>query len=85
MRYARVVEGNVREIFETPAGFTLDQCIHPLLAAQFIECSEQVQVHWDYNGVEFTAPPAPAPAPPAPPAAPAPAPEPTAPATPGTP
>lgn len=50
MRYARivVVEGvqTAAEIFIPPAEVTIDQCFHPMVVAQFVECPAEVEVGW---------------------------------------
>ena len=56
MRYARIIDSKVVEIIDTPAGFTIEQCIVSELAAQCVPCSNDVQQFWTFNGVEFIAP-----------------------------
>lgn len=46
MKYARVDESIVVELFTTPSGFTIEECFTPELVAQFFPCSEEVKPGW---------------------------------------
>jgi hypothetical protein len=59
--YARVQGGVVMELFTPPAGFTLDQCFSPDIAAQFVAVPSGAPCAqgWLYANGAFAAPPAP--------------------------
>jgi len=60
--YARINNGVVVELFTPPSGFTLAECFHPDVVAQFVAVgSATVAVGYLYSGGTFTAPPAPPP------------------------
>lgn len=56
MKYARILDNKVREVFIPPAGIDISECFTPELVAQFIECPSDVEQNWDYNGEEFNPP-----------------------------
>jgi hypothetical protein len=64
MKYARIVDSIVQEVFTPPPGFALEECFTAELVTQFIPCSEEVQGGWilQQNGA-FVAPPDPIPSP----------------------
>lgn len=66
MKYARVFDSIVQEVFTPPPGLTIEQCFTPEVAALFETCPEEVQQNWikEPDG-SFVAPPLP-PAPPEP-------------------
>ncbi|MGC9271934.1 hypothetical protein [Acidiphilium sp.] len=58
--YALINNGVVTELFTPPSGFTLAECFHPDVAAQFVAVgSATVAVGYLYSGGVFSAPPAP--------------------------
>ena len=61
MKYARVNESIVVEIFSTFTGFTIDQCFTPELVAQFFPCADDVECGWvmSEDGVFTPTPPSP--------------------------
>jgi hypothetical protein len=67
MKYARVLDSVVQEVFTPPAGLTIEQCFTPEVVALFEPCPEEVEQNWikEPDG-SFVAPPPP-PAPPEPP------------------
>jgi hypothetical protein len=55
MKYARIVNDIVVETtFKNP-----NKIFHPDLAKMFIECPDEVESRWTYDGETFTAPPEP--------------------------
>lgn len=56
MKYARIVDSIVWEVFTPPAGVDISECFTPELVAQFIECPEEVGQNWNYDGSSFTEP-----------------------------
>lgn len=59
MAHARIQNNVVVEICNIPAGFTIEQCFHPSLAAQMVPCGDDVQAGWSYVDGSFVAPEAP--------------------------
>jgi hypothetical protein len=57
MKYARIVNNTVVETALTDPY----KIFHPDLAKMFIECPDEVERHWSYDGETFTAPPEPEP------------------------
>lgn len=66
MKYARLNEENVvLEIYIPPEGFTINECFHPLIAEQFIQVPDNVDIHWTKDGESWVEPdPLPDPEPP---------------------
>jgi len=56
MKYARIVNNNVREVFTPPVGVDISDCFTAELVAQFIECPEYVEQQYTYDGTNFSAP-----------------------------
>lgn len=56
MKYARIQEGKVAEIYVPIEGFTIAQCFHADLVAQMVPCTDDVQVGWAYADGVFTDP-----------------------------
>lgn len=56
MKYARIHEGSVAEIYAPIEGFTIEQCFHASLVAQMTPCSDDVQAGWSYVDGVFTDP-----------------------------
>jgi hypothetical protein len=56
MKYARIVNNEVFETFTPPTGVGISECFTSELVAQFIECPENVEQHWTYDGSTFTEP-----------------------------
>ena len=46
MKYARIVNSIVYEVFILPAGFELTDCFTPEVAAQFSSCDDEVEGGW---------------------------------------
>lgn len=66
MKYARLdSQGTVVEVFETPAGFSIQDCVHPSLVELFMEAPNDVKVHDTYRDEVWTSyvPPPPEPEP----------------------
>jgi hypothetical protein len=57
MKYARIVDNKVFEIFAPHSGGTIEQYFTPEIVALFIECPEEVENNWTYKDGEFIAPP----------------------------
>jgi hypothetical protein len=49
MKYARIVDSTVVEVFTPPNGFALADCFHPDLAVQYEPCPEHVEQRWTKN------------------------------------
>lgn len=60
MKYARIVDNKVWEVFTPPVGVDISECFTAELVAQFIECPEYVEQNWTYKNGEFVAPVIPA-------------------------
>jgi hypothetical protein len=56
MKYARIINNKVYEIFVPHSGGTIEQYFTPEIVAQFIECPEEVESNWTYENNEFIAP-----------------------------
>lgn len=56
MKYARIVDTQVIEVIETPAGFSIEQCLTPDLAIQCIPCPNEVAGNWSYVDGVFIPP-----------------------------
>ena len=56
MKYARIVNNKVFEIFTPHSGFSIEECFPSELVSQFIECPDNVQANWDYDGSVFIEP-----------------------------
>jgi hypothetical protein len=56
MKYARIVDNKVWEVFTPPVGVDISDCFTAELVAQFIECPSDVEANWDYTDGEFVAP-----------------------------
>jgi hypothetical protein len=56
MKYARVVNDAVYEVFTPPVGVDISDCFTAELVAQFIECPEYVEQKYTYDGTNFSAP-----------------------------
>lgn len=56
MKYARIVDNKVWEVFTPPTGVDISDCFTAELVAQFIECPADVEQNWSYENGEFTAP-----------------------------
>ena len=56
MKYARVVDNKVWEVFTPPVGVDISDCFTAELVAQFIECPEYVDSNYTYDGKHFSAP-----------------------------
>ena len=49
MKYARIVDSIVFEVFTPPEGFALEECFNAELVAQFEPCPEHVEQRWKKN------------------------------------
>lgn len=56
MKYARIHEGKVAEIYVPIEGFTIAQCFHVDLVDQMRPCADDVQAGWTYADGVFTDP-----------------------------
>lgn len=56
MKYSRIVDNKVYETFTPPTGVDISECFTPELVAQFIECPDNVEQNWDYDGTTFIEP-----------------------------
>lgn len=56
MKYARIVNNKVIEVFVPHSGATIEECFTPELVAQFTSCPEDVQANWEYSDGRFLAP-----------------------------
>lgn len=56
MKYARIVDNKVWEVFTPPVGVDISDCFTAELVAQFIECPADVEANWSYTNGEFDAP-----------------------------
>ena len=57
MKYARIVNNKVNEVFTPPQGIDISECFHPDVVKQFVAVSDEVEAGWIFDGVNF-APPA---------------------------
>lgn len=60
MKYARIVDNKVWEVFTPPTGVDISECFTPELVAQFTECPSDVEQNWTVEDGEFIAPVVPA-------------------------
>lgn len=56
MKYARIIDNEVIEVFSTPDGFVIDECFHEDIARQFIECPDFVEFGYTFNGTDYLKP-----------------------------
>lgn len=49
MKYARIIENSVQEIFVPQNGFTIEESFHPDVVKLFEEISDDVQLGWIKN------------------------------------
>jgi hypothetical protein len=56
MKYARVIDNKVWEVFTPPTGVDISECFTAELVAQFIECPEYTEQDYTYDGTNFSAP-----------------------------
>lgn len=56
MKYARVVDNKVLEVFTPPVGIDISECFTAELVAQFVECPADVGQNYTYDGINFLAP-----------------------------
>ena len=60
MKYARIVDSTVLEVFVPPAGFSIGDCFTPEIVAQFQPCADEVVGGWlVQEGGSIIAPPPP--------------------------
>lgn len=60
MKYARVLDSVVQEVFTPPTGLTLEDCFTPQVAALFEPCPIEVEQNWiKQEDGTFVAPPEP--------------------------
>ncbi len=52
MKYARFIDNTAVEIFTTPDGFGISDCLHPSLASQFEPVADDVDVGYTKPVVE---------------------------------
>jgi hypothetical protein len=67
MKYARIVDFIVFEVFIPPAGFELTDCFTPEVASQFSLCADDIQGGWVVHADGNITPPPPPPEPTEPP------------------
>jgi hypothetical protein len=67
MTYARILGNTVLEVVKPIEGFSIEQCFHPDLIKNMVQCPADVQAGWSYDSETnaFTAPAEPAPEEPA--------------------
>lgn len=53
MRYVRVQDNSVVEIFETPEGVGIEDCFHPDVVKTFHQ-SDDAQLDWVFDSEAFT-------------------------------
>ncbi len=46
MKYARVLDDVVQEVFIEPEGFTIDECFTPQVVVLFEPCADDVETGW---------------------------------------
>jgi len=58
MKYARVLDSVVQEVFTPPAGLTIEDCFTPQVVVLFEPCPDEVEQNWikESDG-SFVAPP----------------------------
>lgn len=56
MKYARIVDNKVWEVFTPPFGVDISECFTAEIVSQFIQCPAEVEQNWEYDGTNFTAP-----------------------------
>lgn len=58
MKYARIVENTVDDIFVPQAGFTIEESLHEAVRVLYEQVPEEVQVGWKkHQDGSFSAPP----------------------------
>lgn len=56
MKYARIIDNIVVEIFTPPTGVDISECFTPDVVALFIKCPEYTEQEYTYDGTNFSAP-----------------------------
>lgn len=56
MKYARIVDNKVYETFTPPINVEISECFTAELVGQFVECPENVEQYWIYDGIKFEEP-----------------------------
>jgi hypothetical protein len=56
MKYARIVDNEVAEVFTPPTGVDISECFTAELVAQFIECPSDIEQGHTYDGSTFSSP-----------------------------
>lgn len=61
MKYARVINNIVIEVFTPPSGVAIEECFTPEIVAQFEPCPEYVEQNWikQEDGIFIAPPPSP--------------------------
>ena len=44
MRYALIENNQVKDVFEEPRGFTIQECLHPDIVSQYIPCPGNIDI-----------------------------------------
>lgn len=55
-KYARVVDGQVAEVFNLPPDTLISACFHADVASQFVECQSDVEAGWIARDGDFSPP-----------------------------
>ena len=68
MKYARIIDGNVLEIIQPPAGYSIEECYHEGVVKTCVEIPADldVQIGWTHSSETGFVAPAPAEPPAAP-------------------
>ena len=56
MKYARIVNNKVNEVFTPPQGIDISECFHPDVVKQFVAVSDEVESGWIFNDGKFAPP-----------------------------
>lgn len=58
MKYAKIINGVVEDVFVPQAGFSLEDSLHRTVAAQLAPVPEEVEILWkQHQDGSFSAPP----------------------------
>lgn len=54
MKYARLINNRVNEVFTPPENIDISECFHPDVVKQFVSVPDEVEAQWFFDGEKFT-------------------------------
>lgn len=56
MKYARLINNRVNEVFTPPQGVDISDCFHPDVVKLFEIVPDEVEAYWVFDGQKFSPP-----------------------------